>query len=96
MLDYKLTEDGDLYFDPVTGDLALVESTAQHQLDLLMADKGHYREHVDVGVGLTNWLEDDELGDLPGVITEEFEKDGMTIAKVTVTESGKLTTDASY
>lgn len=95
-LDYKQTEDGDLYFNPDTGDLEVVESTLQHQKDLLEANKGDYRESPETGVGLLDWLEDDAIGDLPGVIQEQFEADGMNVKKVEVTQTGKLTIDADY
>lgn len=93
-IDYKNTEDGDLAFE--NGDLVVVESTDQHQIDILMAGKGHYRESIDIGVDLLSWLDDDVLGDLPGVIQEEFEKDGMRVNTLRVTESGKVNVDAEY
>jgi hypothetical protein len=93
-LDYKNTDDGDLLFD--NGDLVIHDATTQHQKDILIAAKGDYREFPDVGVDLINWLDDDALGDLPAAIQEEFEKDGMTVTKVQVTESGKTEIEASY
>ena len=93
-LDYLSDENGDLLFQD--GDLVVGESTLQHQEDLLMTGKGEWREDPTIGVGLLDWLDDDALGDLPSVIGEEFERDGMSVKNVTVTESGKLSTDASY
>lgn len=92
--DYKNTEDGDLLFE--NGDLVVHDATDQHQLDLLLTGKGHNREFPDVGVDLLNWVDDDELGDLPGVIQEEFEKDGMTVSRIKVTATGKVSIDAEY
>jgi hypothetical protein len=93
-LDYKNTDDGDLLFE--NGDLVVAESTDQHQADILFAGKGHYREFPDLGVDLMNWLEDDALGDLAGVIQQEFEGDQMQVNKLKVTQSGKVNIDAEY
>lgn len=93
-LDYKNTEDGDLLFE--NGDLVIHDSTLQHQEDILVASKGDYREFPDIGVDIQNWLEDDNSGDLPNAIRQEFEKDGMIIKRLQVLEDGTSDIQASY
>ena len=48
MIDITHTEDGDV--EVGTGDLTYTESTGQHKRDLLLADKGHFKENPDRGV----------------------------------------------
>ena len=47
MLDITQTADGDVELG--TGDLTYTESTGQHKRDLLLADKGHFKENPDRG-----------------------------------------------
>lgn len=49
MIDIGHTESGDIDFS--SGDLAYAESTGQHQKDILVSGKGHYKETPELGVG---------------------------------------------
>ena len=94
VLDYKKDETNDLVIKD--GDLVVVESTAQHQKDILLARKGHYRQRPDVGADIRSFLDDDSPGDLPGIVSAELEKDGMQISDVSLNADFKLRIDASY
>ena len=54
MIDIQHTEDGDI--DIMSGDILYSESTSQHQKDILLADKGHYKESPETGVGAVNYI----------------------------------------
>ncbi len=89
--DILLDENFDLQF--VGGDLVHGESTRQHQRLLLLTAKGEVREFPTVGVGLNDWILDDEFGDLNGVIKRQFEADGMVLKKITSTAKNSKITD---
>lgn len=70
----------DLRFED--GDLVIDESTRQHQVLLLMCEKGEFRESPGACLGITTWLNDDQTGDLNGKIKREMERDGMHVLKI--------------
>ena len=95
MTDILFDTDGDLLF--VAGDIAYGESTLQHQRDLLLARKGDYRNVPTVGVGIADYLNDDEVEDMQRAISREFGQDGMQVDKVFFDGSTQvLTINASY
>lgn len=83
--DIKHTDNGDI--DLSTGDMLYVEATQQHQKDLLLADKGHYKEAPEAGIGALNYLNDTEPENLYRAIRKEFTRDGMKVTKVNLTET---------
>lgn len=93
--DYLLTEDNDLAFG-ANGDFVHTESTLQHQRDLLIANKGDYRQHPLIGVGISSFINDDNLDGLGQLIQREFENDGMVVTKLNIFEDGKIDVDANY
>jgi hypothetical protein len=81
--DYKQTEDGDLYFDPVTGDLEVVDSDEQHIQDIVMAAKGDYREFPLLGVDAIKFKNSSgRTAEFVRAIKEELAKDGYPGMKV--------------
>ncbi len=80
--DIKQTENGDI--DLSTGDMLYTESTRQHQKDLLLAGKGHYKETPEAGVGAASYLNDNEPGNLFRAIRKEFTRDGMKVTKISM------------
>lgn len=80
MKDYRQQSNGDL--DLSTGDLSVTESTDQHQRDLLLSDKGHIRDKAEAGVGIINYLHDDDPEGLLRATRKEFTADGMRVRKV--------------
>ena len=93
MNDYKHTNKGDI--DLATGDLVVAESTDQHQSDILVADKGHYKESPSVGVGIVNFIHDTEPENLLRRLRQECTKDGMKVKRVEL-KAGEINIDASY
>lgn len=93
MNDYLQTNNGDL--DISNGDIHIVESTSQHQRDLLIADKGHIREKPQAGVGSINFLEDNDPENYLRTVRKEFAADGMIVQKIGITNSG-INIDANY
>lgn len=93
MTDILLDEEFDLLFE--NGDLATGESTEQHQQLLLLCNKGDLREDTTVGVGIQQFLKDEEDGGLLGEIKKEFERDGMDVRKVGM-EDDKIVVNAAY
>lgn len=66
------------------GDIAIGESTLQHQTDLLLTHKGELKHTPDAGVGLAQFLLDEGESEdkVTAAITEEFERDGMVVNSI--------------
>lgn len=93
MTDILLDDDFDLKI--VNGDFATGEATTQHQQILLLANKGEIRQFPAFGIGIMEWLLDDQSGNLNGAIKREFEADGMKVESVNV-RNGKINVKANY
>jgi len=92
--DYLLNSDNDLTF--VNGDLAIIESTKQHQVNLLLSNVGDNRQYPLMAVGVINFINDDNFGDIDPQIRKIFELDGMEVERLNVFEDGRLDIKASY
>lgn len=93
-IDILLDENGDLAEE--NGDFKFGESTHQHQRCILLAQKGEYKASPGVGVGIGDYLNDDDLAELGAEIQKQFELDGMKIKKLDVYENGRVDVDAEY
>lgn len=82
MIDISQTENGDINFSG--DDLAYSESTGQHQKDILVSDKGHYKETPELGVAVLDYVNDTEPENLYRAIRKEFTRDGMKVTKVSM------------
>lgn len=79
------------------GDFEVGESTDMHQLCLLMANKGQYKQVPDVGVGINEYVnEEADIDQLSSIIAEEFEKDGMRITSLQIESLESLRVEAYY
>ena len=92
--DYRNTEDGDLLIEH--GDFVVGESTHQHQKDLLIAYPGDYRFAPLDGLGIFDYINDDDLTDLGREIQRVLRSDSMTISRLEIFENGKIDLIAEY
>lgn len=100
MTDIKLDGD-DLYFKSVAdggdGDFVMIESTAQHQRQLLLNNKGEFKESPTVGVGAALFLdEDDGMQNLMREITAQYSADGMDVRSISLNARGEIVSNAEY
>lgn len=79
----------------VDGDFVVGESTPQHKAHLLIGQKGEYKVHPEVGVGIDNMLNDDGPTKILRTIRRQYEHDGMTVKELAIRD-GKLIDDAEY
>ncbi|MCE7990442.1 MAG: oxidase [Roseivirga sp.] len=94
MIDILLDEGFDLQIE--NQDFNIGESTRQNQGLILMANKGEFKQHPFMGVGLKLYVEDDRLGALRVELTKQLELDGMKVERVNVFSNGKLEIEAGY
>lgn len=92
--DFLNDGDGDLLIKD--GDLVIDDSGAQHEMDMFLTGRGEIREFPTIGIGLFDWIDDDNLGDLPHIIQEQFEKDSATVNKLRVYDDGTIDRDIKY
>lgn len=79
------------------GDFVIGESTTQHQTDILLSQKGDFKQWPTLGVGLFNFLlGDDSVDEFKQVVQAEFENDGMEINSLNIKPDGKYNIDANY
>jgi len=77
------------------GDFLLGDSTRTHKRRLLVGYPASAKYAALSGVGIADFLLDDELIGLGQRITEQFERDGMTVRNIEV-RNGKVIENASY
>ncbi|MDV6170226.1 oxidase [Flavobacterium sp. DG1-102-2] len=94
MTDILSNENGSLAFKD--GDFATGFSENQHQHDILLANKGEYKEFPEIGVGLIQMLQDDEYTDVLIEAKKNLQYDGMEIDNITIDEYGKLNIYGKY
>jgi len=80
MTDIKQTSDGDIAWG--NNDLLYAESTEQHQRDILLAGKGHFKSFPLIGVDAMIYENEENPDVFFRSIRKEFARDGMTVKKV--------------
>ena len=82
-LDYRLADDGDLYFDAATGDLVTVEATQQHVEDIIDAEVGDFRSAITLAAAPRKHLRSpDGLSALITSIRRALSQDGFGVNSV--------------
>ena len=93
--DILLEENGDVR--ERDGDFVIGDADQQHQALLLMMAPGESTQHPVDGVGLTDYLEDDEYPDkLKARIVAQFEADGQTGVRIAGDSFDNLKIDGVY
>lgn len=64
------------------GDFVVAESTKQHQSLLVRLKKGELRQFPKTGVGIDDFLQDDNPGDAEPEIRKQFEADGQVVRSI--------------
>ena len=85
--DLRLSTDGDFEFGC---------SDNQQQMAILTTEKGEWKEHPEVGVGIAQMLADDLYTEMLIEVKKQLEYDGMQINDVALQEGGKLLIDGTY
>jgi hypothetical protein len=91
--DYLLTDNNLLI---ANGDFVVGDSSNQHQEHILIAHKGEYREFPEIGVGITDMLNDDEVDHWLIEIKKNLQYDGMQVDNVTFDNEGNIFIDGQY
>ncbi|CAL2108189.1 conserved hypothetical protein [Tenacibaculum sp. 190524A02b] len=94
MNDILLDEYGDLLIK--NGDLVIGDATFQHQDAILMAQKGEYKQHPEIGVGIENALQDENPHKIISEIRQQLKHIGMEIKSLDIDSDGNLIIDAPY
>jgi hypothetical protein len=94
MYDIGLDDAEDVLF--AAGDVAIIESTCQHQRQLILNNKGDFKQNPTIGAGVFTFLDDENYFALTRAIAVEFARDGMEVVSVTLSKGGKVISDAFY
>ena len=94
MQDILLNGDNDLKI--VNGDFDIGVSDYQQQKLIVATHKGEWKEHPEVGVGITQMIADDHYTEMLIEIKKQLKYDGMQIDDVALRENGKLFIDGFY
>lgn len=93
MTDVLFDSDGDIDF--TNGDIHYGRSNQQHQKDILICRPGDYKNALPIGVGINDYLKDEDPNEMLSSIKQNFQKDGMTMKVLNYTNR-KLTINAPY
>lgn len=94
MKDILIDDNNDLQL--LAGDFEVGHSDNQQQKAILTTEKGEWKEHPEVGVGIAQMLADDLYTEVLIEIKKQLEYDGMQINNVALQEGGNLLVDGQY
>ncbi|MFQ3578537.1 MAG: hypothetical protein SNJ71_00170 [Bacteroidales bacterium] len=77
------------------GDFLIEESTRYHQRDILLANVGEYKQHPTVGVGLPDFINDQNQDDMIREIRKQMLADNMKNVRINI-ERKKLVIHGEY
>lgn len=95
-----MAEVTDILFDEtddlacIVGDLVIGDATWQHQGDLLYAHEGEYKQSPTMGVGLSDFLNDEDPREMLRKIRIQFDRDDIAIN--TLAYNTELEINAAY
>jgi hypothetical protein len=93
MIDITLSSDEDLLIS--SGDFVASECTGQNQKELILNNKGDFKQDPTVGVGVFEYFDDEGSRTLVRNISIEFNKDGMDVKSISLV-NGIISSDAYY
>lgn len=94
MIDIIDNQQGEL--DLSTGDLMMAESTRSHQSDILLSTQGDWSETPLLGVGLVDYMNDNDPSGLLSAAARQMQDDGMEVERIEFNEQGEIEIDAEY
>ncbi len=94
MTDIMLNDSEDAVI--LAGDFVATESTAQHQLQLILNNKGDFKQNPTICVGIPEHVDDEGLQNVVRSVSIEFARDGMEVLSIRVNGDGVITSDAYY
>ena len=94
MTDVLLDENNDLLIE--NGDFVIGVSDQQQQKHILIANKGEYKAHPEVGVGIIDMINNEAYGEVLIETKKQLNYDGMKINDVKYGLDGKLIIDGNY
>lgn len=94
MIDIALDSNPDV--SVINGDFALSESTSCHQQQLLLNNKGDFKQNPTICVGVVNYFNDEHFNGLVRAISTEFARDGMDVKSISLLPTGSIKSDAYY
>jgi hypothetical protein len=92
--DLLLDENGDLR--TANGDFVVGDATEQNKVLLLISQMGEWKQNPTVGIGIQDFIEDDNLNEMANAIRKGFANDGMKVGSVQVFVDGSFKIDAEY
>lgn len=94
MRDYLQTENGDL--SVVDGVFQFGEATEKHMRDILLSRPGDIRTTPTLGVGVFDFLDDDDSDDLRAAVRRNFAFDGIEVVTIELLNNGELKVNGYY
>jgi len=94
MMDIALQNNKSLIIND--GDFQIIESTNEHQVQLLLNNKGDFKQSPTVCVGAVKYVDDEGPGNLINAISTEFQRDGMDVQQVALNAAGVIQASAYY
>lgn len=94
MMDIALAADEDVLI--ATGDFFITESTQQHQRQLILNNKGEFKQNPAICVGVFTYYDDEQQEALMRAISVEFARDGMDVQQIKLGRGGVLEASAFY
>ena len=92
MKDFKFTDDLEIK----DGDFFIDDSDNQHQKHILMAYKGEYKANPELGVGIDQMLNEDDITPVLIEAKKNLQYDGVDVNDIYFTDEGKLIVDGRY
>lgn len=96
MIDYKVDEVTNDLVIGAGGDFVQVESTAQHQKQLILCNTGEYKQSPTICVGAMKYMDGEGFNALINKVSSEFTRDGMDVQRVALLPDGTIQADAFY